>query len=49
MQQIQYQFSVIQAGLSQINHGQSLCTEGALNSFDPFRLPGYGHVSAITA
>ena len=49
MQQIQYQFSVIQASLNQINHGQSLCTECALNnSFDPLRLPGYGHVSAIT-
>ena len=42
-------FSVIQAGLSQINLGQSLCTEGALNnSFDTFRLPGYGHALVIT-
>ena len=32
MQQIQYQFSVTQAGLSQINHGQSFCTEGALTT-----------------
>ena len=49
LQKIQYLFSVIQAGLSQINYSQSLCTMGALNSFDPFRLPDYGHVSAITA
>ena len=35
---------------NKINHGQSLCTKGALNnSFDPFTLRGYGHVSAITA
>ena len=40
----------MKAGLSEINHGQSLCTESAFNySFDAFGLPGYGHVLVIVA